>query len=154
MQFIDGGEHRRLRPGGDGMIARGARPPKVGPRRRAGGDVLLEASPELSTIEFRFKKQFAAVAGRRARHPINSHVVRRQFLVYPSPLGRSSYRAGDHWEYLLSDPTEANGFALLAAGAGAWAISTSRPQQPPRRSAAVPDVLVLPWNSNCSPTSA
>jgi GTP-binding protein len=55
--------------GGDGIVAwrREKYVPKGGPAGGdggRGGDVFLEATPELSTlIEFRFKKHFGAVAG-------------------------------------------------------------------------------------------
>ncbi len=110
MQFIDeatigvaGGR------GGDGIVAwrREKYVPKGGPAGGdggRGGDVYLEASPELTTlVEFRFKKQFAAKPGENG---LTSNKSGRSALdlVVPVPVGTLVYLIEDGGrEYLLAD---------------------------------------------------
>lgn len=110
MQFIDeatitvaGGR------GGDGIVAwrREKYVPKGGPAGGdggRGGDVVLEATAELSTlIEFRFKKAFAAVDG-KAGSTSNKSGRSAEELVVPVPVGTLTYRIeGDGRELLLAD---------------------------------------------------
>src|SRR5471032_1451945 len=97
MQFIDeatitvaGGR------GGDGIVAwrREKYVPKGGPAGGdggRGGDLILEATPALSTlIEFRFKKTFAAQAG-KAGSRSNKSGRSAQDLVIPVPVGTLVY---------------------------------------------------------------
>ena len=110
MQFIDevqievsGGR------GGDGIIAwrREKYVPEGGPAGGDGGhggDVILQATPELSTlIEFRFKKQFAADSGKPGG---NSNKSGRSMddLVIGVPIGTLVYRIEeDGREYVVAD---------------------------------------------------
>lgn len=110
MQFIDevqidvsGGR------GGDGIIAwrREKYVPEGGPAGGdggRGGDVILQATPELSTlIEFRFKKQFAADSGKPGG---NSNKSGRSMddLVIGVPIGTLVYRIEeDGREYVVAD---------------------------------------------------
>lgn len=110
MQFIDevqidvsGGR------GGDGIIAwrREKYVPEGGPAGGdggKGGDVILQATPELSTlIEFRFKKQFAADSGKPGG---NSNKSGRSMndLVIGVPIGTLVYRIEeDGREYIVAD---------------------------------------------------
>lgn len=110
MQFIDeatitvaGGV------GGDGIVAwrREKYVPKGGPAGGdggRGGDVVLEATPELSTlIEFRFKRHFGAEAG-KAGSTSNKSGRSATDLVVPVPIGTLAYRlAEDGSESLLAD---------------------------------------------------
>ncbi len=110
MQFIDeatitvaGGR------GGDGIVAwrREKYVPKGGPAGGdggRGGDVVLEATPELGTlIEFRFKKHFAAEAG-KAGSTSNKSGRSAEDLVVPVPVGTLVYRIEDDGrEWLLAD---------------------------------------------------
>ncbi len=110
MQFIDeatitvaGGT------GGDGVVAwrREKYVPKGGPAGGdggRGGDVVLEATPELSTlIEFRFKKHFGAQAG-KAGSTSNKSGRSAPDLLIPVPVGTLAYRiAEDGAEQLLAD---------------------------------------------------
>jgi GTP-binding protein len=114
MQFIDeatigvaGGR------GGDGIVAwrREKYVPKGGPAGGdggRGGDVYLQAMPELNTlVEFRFKKQFAAKAG---EHGSTSNKSGRsaEDLVIPVPVGTLAYRVEeDGREFLLADMSTA-----------------------------------------------
>jgi GTP-binding protein len=126
MQFIDeatiavaGGR------GGDGIVAwrREKYVPKGGPAGGdggRGGDVLLEASPELSTlIEFRFKKQFAAEPGKPGSTS-NKSGRSADDLIIRVPLGTLAYRAGDDGrEYLLADlSTEGERVRVARGGRG------------------------------------
>lgn len=113
MQFIDeatitvaGGR------GGDGIVAwrREKYVPKGGPAGGdggRGGDVYLEASPELNTlVEFRFKKQFAAKAGEPG---LGSNKSGRSAddLIVPVPVGTLVHRIEDDGrEFLLADLSE------------------------------------------------
>lgn len=123
MQFIDeativvsGGR------GGDGIVAwrREKYVPKGGPAGGdggRGGDVLLQASSELSTlIEFRFKKQFGAEDG-KAGSTSNKSGRSAEDLVIRVPLGTLAYRAGDDGrEYLLADLSEEGVLVRVARG--------------------------------------
>jgi GTP-binding protein len=95
--------------GGDGVVAwrREKYVPKGGPAGGdggRGGDVVLEATPELSTlIEFRFKRHFGAEAG-KAGSTSNKSGRSALDLVIPVPLGTLAYRlAEDGSESLLAD---------------------------------------------------
>src|SRR3984957_18952272 len=110
MQFIDeatitvaGGR------GGDGIVAwrRKKYVPKGGPAGGdggRGGDVILEATHELSTlIEFRFKKQFAAEAG-KAGASSNNAGRSAGALIVPVPVGTLVYQLDPEGrELLLAD---------------------------------------------------
>jgi GTP-binding protein len=110
MQFIDeavitvaGGR------GGDGIVAwrREKYVPKGGPAGGdggRGGDVELEATPELSTlIEFRFKKHFGAEAG-KAGSTSNKSGRSAENLTIPVPVGTLVYRLEeDGSEFLVAD---------------------------------------------------
>ena len=126
MQFIDeatigvsGGR------GGDGIVAwrREKYVPKGGPAGGdggRGGDVVLEATAELSTlIEFRFKKQFAAEAG-KAGSTSNKSGRSAEDLIIPVPMGTLAYRVGDDGrEYLLADlSTEGERVRVARGGRG------------------------------------
>jgi GTP-binding protein len=110
MQFIDeatitvGGGR-----GGDGIVAwrREKYVPKGGPAGGdggRGGDVVLEATPELSTlIDFRFKKNFVAEAG-KAGSTSNKSGRSATDLIVPVPVGTLVYRLEeDGSEFLLAD---------------------------------------------------
>ncbi len=110
MQFIDeativvsGGR------GGDGIVAwrREKYVPKGGPAGGdggRGGDVMLEATADLSTlIDFRYKKQFAADAG-KAGSTSNKSGRSADDLVIRVPVGTLAYRQSETGgEYLLAD---------------------------------------------------
>ena len=110
MQFIDeatitvaGGT------GGDGIVAwrREKYVDKGGPAGGdggRGGDVILEANPELSTlIEFRFKRHFGAEAG-KAGSTSKKSGRSAEDLVIPVPIGTLAYRLSeDGSEALLAD---------------------------------------------------
>jgi GTP-binding protein len=110
MQFIDeatisvaGGR------GGDGIVAwrREKYVPKGGPAGGdggRGGDVLLEATPELSTlVDFRFKKHFAAEAG-KAGSTSNKSGRSALDLIVPVPVGTLAYRLEEEGrEWLVAD---------------------------------------------------
>jgi GTP-binding protein len=123
MQFIDeatitvGGGR-----GGDGIVAwrREKYVPKGGPAGGdggRGGDVLLEATPELSTlIDFRFKKHFAAEAG-KAGSTSNKSGRSATDLVVPVPVGTLVYRLDeDGSEFLLADLSRAGERIRVAKG--------------------------------------
>ncbi len=123
MQFIDeatitvaGGR------GGDGIVAwrREKYVPKGGPAGGdggRGGDVALEATPELSTlIEFRFKKHFAAEAG-KAGSTSNKSGRSSEDLIVPVPVGTLVYRLEpDGSEFLLADLSRAGERIRVAKG--------------------------------------
>jgi GTP-binding protein len=95
--------------GGDGVVAwrREKYVPKGGPAGGdggRGGDVILEATPELSTlIDFRFKKHFGAEAG-KAGSTSNKSGRSSEDLVIPVPVGTLAYRLEeDGTEFLLAD---------------------------------------------------
>lgn len=109
MQFIDeatiavaGGR------GGDGVVAwrREKYVPKGGPAGGdggRGGDVLLEATAELSTlIDFRFKKMFAAENG-KAGSTSNKSGRSATDLIVAVPVGTLAFRVEDDVERLLAD---------------------------------------------------
>ncbi len=141
MQFIDevtiavsGGR------GGDGIIAwrREKYVPKGGPAGGdggRGGDVILEASPELSTlIEFRFKKTFAAEAGKPGSTS-NKSGRSMDDLIVPVPLGTLVYRIEDDGRELviadLSQPGERTRVARGGRGGlGNQNYATSTRQAP------------------------
>ena len=123
MQFIDeatisatGGA------GGDGIVAwrREKFVPKGGPAGGdggRGGDVFLQADPEVGTlIEFRFKKQFSAVSGKSGATS-NKSGKSAQDLTVPVPVGTLVYArddAGD--EYLLADLSDEGDRVRVAKG--------------------------------------
>ncbi len=95
--------------GGDGIVAwrREKYVPKGGPAGGdggRGGDVYLMAEPELSTlIEFRFKRQFSAEAG-KAGSTSNKSGRSAEDLIVPVPVGTLAYRLEeDGRELLLGD---------------------------------------------------
>ena len=141
MQFIDeatitvaGGR------GGDGIVAwrREKYVPKGGPAGGdggRGGDVVLEAAAELGTlIEFRFKKHFAAEAG-KGGSTSNKSGRSAENLVVPVPVGTLVYRIEeDGREWLLADLSDP-GQQLRAAkggrgGLGNQHFATSSRQAP------------------------
>jgi GTP-binding protein len=141
MQFIDeativatGGA------GGDGIVAwrREKYVPKGGPAGGdggRGGDVILEATPELSTlIEFRFKKQFAAAPG-NAGSTSNKSGRSSEDLLVPVPIGTLVFRVEDDGrEMLLADLSEAGERIVVAKGGrgglGNQHFATSKRQAP------------------------
>ena len=95
--------------GGDGVVAwrREKYVPKGGPAGGdggRGGDVVLEATAELGTlVEFRFKKHFAAEAG-KAGATSNKSGRSAENLIVPVPVGTLVYRLEeDGREWLLAD---------------------------------------------------
>ncbi|MFY9779257.1 MAG: GTPase ObgE [Candidatus Baltobacteraceae bacterium] len=95
--------------GGDGVVAwrREKYVPKGGPAGGdggRGGDVFLQAEAELSTlIEFRFKKQFAAEAGKPGSTS-NKSGRSAEDLIVRVPVGTLAYRLEeDGREILLGD---------------------------------------------------
>jgi len=141
MQFIDeativatGGA------GGDGIVAwrREKYVPKGGPAGGdggRGGDVILEASPELSTlIEFRFKKQFAATPGNPGSNS-NKSGRSSEDLVVPVPVGTLVFRVDENGrESLLADLSYAGERICVAKGGrgglGNQHFATSKRQAP------------------------
>jgi GTPase len=126
--------------GGDGIVAwrREKYVPKGGPAGGdggRGGDVVLEAAAELGTlIEFRFKKHFAAEAG-KGGSTSNKSGRSAENLVVPVPVGTLIYRIEeDGREWLLAD-LSAPGQQLRAAkggrgGLGNQHFATSSRQAP------------------------
>ena len=123
MQFIDEAEVAiAAGDGGNGVVAwrREKYVPKGGP---AGGDgghggsVFFEASPELSTLlEFRFKRGFAAPAG-KAGSTSNKSGRSGIDLTIPVPVGTIVYRTIDgQEETLLADLNEAHATVRVARG--------------------------------------
>jgi GTP-binding protein len=109
-------------PGGDGIVAwrREKYVPKGGPAGGdggRGGDVALEATPELSTlIEFRFKKHFAAESG-KAGSTSNKSGRSAEDLIVPVPVGTLVYRLDeDGHEVLLADLSEPGERIRVAKG--------------------------------------
>jgi GTP-binding protein len=108
--------------GGDGIVAwrREKYIPKGGP---AGGDgghgggVYLEASPELSTlVEFRFKRSFAADAGKAGGNS-NKSGKSGDDLIIEVPVGTIVYRTVEGKpEAFLTDLAEPGARALVAKG--------------------------------------
>ena len=123
MQFVDealitvaGGR------GGDGVVAwrREKYVPKGGPAGGdggRGGDVVLEANPELGTlIDFRFKKHFGAEAGRPGSTS-NKSGRSAEDLVIPVPLGTLVYRLADGTpEFFVGDLSAARQRLRVARG--------------------------------------
>jgi len=122
MQFIDevtiavsGGR------GGDGIIAwrREKYVPKGGPAGGdggRGGDVILEASPELSTlIEFRYRKSFAADAGKPGSTS-NKSGRSMDDLVVPVPVGTLVNRIEDGRELVIADLSQPGQRIVVARG--------------------------------------
>jgi GTPase len=123
MQFIDeavilvsGGR------GGDGIVAwrREKYVPKGGPAGGdggRGGEVILEATPALSTlIEFRFKKTFAAEAG-KAGSTSNKSGRSAENLIIPVPIGTLVYRIEpDNRTFLVADLSEEGQYVCVARG--------------------------------------
>jgi GTP-binding protein len=108
--------------GGDGVVAwrREKYVPKGGPAGGdggRGGDVVLEATPELSTlIEFRFKKHFAAEAG-KAGSTSNKSGRSAEDLIVPVPVGTLVYRLEeDGREILLADLSDLGERIRVAKG--------------------------------------
>ena len=126
MQFIDeatiqaSGGH-----GGDGIVAwrREKYVPKGGPAGGdggRGGDVILETTPALSTlIEFRFKKTFAAQAGKAGSNS-NKSGRSAEDMVVPVPIGTLVYRIEpDNSAYLVADlSTEGQRICVARGGRG------------------------------------
>ncbi|HEV3157419.1 MAG TPA: GTPase ObgE [Candidatus Baltobacteraceae bacterium] len=123
MQFIDevsisvsGGR------GGDGVVAwrREKYVPKGGPAGGdggRGGDVILEADPELSTlVDFRFKKHFAAESGKNGGTS-NKSGHSAVDLIVRVPVGTLIFVADDeHGESLLGDLSESGKRLRVAKG--------------------------------------
>jgi len=123
MQFIDeatiaasGGR------GGDGLVAwrREKYVPKGGPAGGdggRGGDVILEATPGLSTlIEFRYKKQFAAEAG-KSGSTSNKSGRSAEDMIVPVPVGTLVYRIEtDGRSILVADLSQDSQRICIAKG--------------------------------------
>jgi len=108
--------------GGDGIVAwrREKYVPKGGPAGGdggRGGDVILEASPELSTlVDFRFKKNFTAEPG-KAGSTSNKSGRSAEDLIVPVPVGTLAYRIEeDGREWLLADLSQPGERVCLAKG--------------------------------------
>jgi GTP-binding protein len=126
--------------GGDGVVAwrREKYVPKGGPAGGDGGhggDVFLEARPELGTlIDFRFKKHFAAEAG-KAGSTANKSGRSAPDLVIHVPAGTLAYRIdADGGEHLIAD-LGADGVRVRVArggrgGLGNQHFATSTRQAP------------------------
>ena len=103
-----------------------------------GGDVYLEAEPELSTlIEFRYKKHFAAEAGKPGSSS-NKSGRSAQDLVIPVPVGTLAYRVEEGGrEVLLADLTAPGERVRVAKGGrgglGNQHFATSSRQAPRER---------------------
>jgi GTP-binding protein len=126
--------------GGDGIVAwrREKYVPKGGPAGGdggRGGDVVLEATPELSTlIEFRFKKQFSAEAG-KAGSTSNKSGRSAEDLVVPVPVGTLVYRLEPEGRELLIADLSVPGERVRVAkggrgGLGNQHFATSKRQAP------------------------
>jgi GTP-binding protein len=128
MQFIDeAGITVEAGNGGDGIIAwrREKYVPKGGPAGGdggRGGDVWLEATPNVGTlVDFRFKKVFAADAG-KAGSQNNKSGRAGDDLVIHVPVGTLVYRAEIDAEgivgpeRLFADMSEPQGRTLVAKG--------------------------------------
>jgi GTP-binding protein len=127
-------------PGGDGIVAwrREKYVPKGGPAGGdggRGGDVVLEATPELSTlIEFRFKKQFSAEAG-KAGSTSNKSGRSAEDMIVPVPVGTLVYRIEPEGrELLLADLSQPGERIRVAKGGrgglGNQHFATSKRQAP------------------------
>jgi GTP-binding protein len=108
--------------GGDGIVAwrREKYVPKGGPAGGDGGhggDVYLEASPELGTlIDFRFKRHFAAAAGRPGSTS-NKSGKSGDDLIIAVPAGTIAYRVDpDGREVLVADLSDPVARVRIARG--------------------------------------
>ncbi|MBV9271067.1 MAG: GTPase ObgE [Candidatus Eremiobacteraeota bacterium] len=123
MQFIDEANIAvAAGSGGDGIVAwrREKYIPKGGPAGGDGGhggNVLLEATPELSTlVEFRFKRQFSADSG-KAGGTSNKSGKSGSDLVVLVPVGTIVYRTLEgQSEAFLADLNSAGERVLVAKG--------------------------------------
>ncbi|GAC1416655.1 MAG: GTPase ObgE [Candidatus Velthaea sp.] len=128
MQFIDEAQIQLAAGnGGDGMVAwrREKYVPNGGPAGGdggKGGNVFLEATPNLSTlVDFRFKKLMAAEAG-KAGSIANRSGRGGDDLIIPVPIGTLVYRAeldaegNPAPERLYADMSEPFGRTLIAKG--------------------------------------
>jgi GTP-binding protein len=126
--------------GGDGIVAwrREKYVPKGGPAGGdggRGGDVILEATPELSTlIEFRFKKQFAAAPGNDGSTS-NKSGRSSEDLVVPVPVGTLVFRIEDEGREVLLADLSFSGERICVAkggrgGLGNQHFATSKRQAP------------------------
>jgi GTP-binding protein len=123
MQFIDEATITiAAGNGGDGIVAwrREKYVPKGGPAGGDGGhggNVYLEANPELSTlVEFRFKRQFAADAGNAGGNS-NKSGKGGSDLIIPVPVGTLVYRTlEEQSEAFLSDLKTPGERVLVAKG--------------------------------------
>lgn len=128
MQFIDEASIAlEAGNGGDGIVAwrREKYVPKGGPAGGdggRGGDVYLEATPNLGTlVDFRFKKTFAADSG-KAGSQSNKSGRAGDDLVIPVPVGTLVYRAvvdaegNAGQERLFADMSTPSARTLVAKG--------------------------------------
>jgi GTP-binding protein len=123
VQFIDEVEIAvAAGDGGDGIVAwrREKYVPKGGPAGGDGGhggNVFLEATPELSTlVEFRFRRNFAAEAGKAGGSSRKSGRSGAD-LTIAVPVGTIAFRThGDASEQLLADLNEPGARVLAARG--------------------------------------
>jgi GTPase len=126
--------------GGDGMVAwrREKYVPKGGPAGGDGGhggDVFLEASPEIGTlIDFRFKRHFGAAAGRPGSTS-NKSGKSGDDLIIPVPPGTIAYRVDpDGREVLVADLSDLGARVRVAhggrGGLGNQHFATSSRQAP------------------------
>jgi GTP-binding protein len=126
--------------GGDGIVAwrREKYVPKGGPAGGdggRGGDVVLEATHELSTlIEFRFKKHFAAEAGKPGSTS-NKSGRSAEDLVVHVPVGTLVYKLEAEGRELLLADLSAGGQRIRVAkggrgGLGNQHFATSKRQAP------------------------
>jgi GTPase len=126
--------------GGDGIVAwrREKYVPKGGPAGGdggRGGDVVLQATHELSTlIEFRFKKQFLAEAG-KAGSTSNKSGRSAEDLIVPVPVGTLVYQLDPEGRELLLADLSDDGQRIRVAkggrgGLGNQHFATSKRQAP------------------------
>jgi GTP-binding protein len=126
--------------GGDGIVAwrREKYVPKGGPAGGdggRGGDVVLQATHELSTlIEFRFKKQFSAEDG-KAGSTSNKSGRSAEDLIVPVPVGTLVYQLDPEGRELLLADLSDDGQRIRVAkggrgGLGNQHFATSKRQAP------------------------
>jgi GTP-binding protein len=128
MQFIDeAGITAEAGNGGDGIIAwrREKYVPKGGPAGGdggRGGDIFLEATPNLGTlVDFRFKRVFAAEHGKAGSQNNKSGKAGEELVIHV-PVGTLVYRAEIDAEgnvgpeRLFADMSEPQGRTLVAKG--------------------------------------
>ena len=123
MQFIDEATITvAAGNGGDGIVAwrREKYVDKGGPAGGdggSGGSVIIEATSELSTlVEFRFKRQFAAVAGKHGGQN-NKSGRSSDDLIIPVPVGTIVYRTFEgKSETFLADLSHAGDRVQVAKG--------------------------------------